>query len=224
MMPLGAPSISKYGSLVRPDAQIVALRAYCARTALGAPPKVAHMWAGWLHKPCRLGGAPLRSREHNQRWRTSGPGGCIIPTASGVPPASQRGGRTTSGPLVGRVAALSLLPRGVPTASERGRELKVAHKWAGWLHNPCCLGGPHRLGAGSKITSGPQVGRVAALSLPPGGSPPLLSGVAESQVAHKWAGWLHYPCCLGVSPPRQSGGYNQRWPTSGPGGYITPAA
>ena len=26
MMPLGAPSISKYGSLVRPDAQMVALR------------------------------------------------------------------------------------------------------------------------------------------------------------------------------------------------------
>ena len=34
MMPLGAPSISKYGSLLRPDAQIVALRAHCAR---GAP-------------------------------------------------------------------------------------------------------------------------------------------------------------------------------------------
>ena len=33
MMPLGAPSISKYGSLVRRDAQIVALRAQCARTA-----------------------------------------------------------------------------------------------------------------------------------------------------------------------------------------------
>ena len=30
MMPLGAPSISKYGSLVRPNAQIVALRAHCA--------------------------------------------------------------------------------------------------------------------------------------------------------------------------------------------------
>ena len=42
MMPLGAPSISKYGSLVRPHAQIVALRAHCAlhcaRTALEAPP------------------------------------------------------------------------------------------------------------------------------------------------------------------------------------------
>ena len=30
MMPLGAPSISKYGSLIRPDAQIVALHAQCA--------------------------------------------------------------------------------------------------------------------------------------------------------------------------------------------------
>ena len=33
MMPLGAPSISKYGSLVRPDAQIL----HCARTVLKAP-------------------------------------------------------------------------------------------------------------------------------------------------------------------------------------------
>ena len=33
MMPLGATSIPKYGSLIRPDPQIVALRAHCARTA-----------------------------------------------------------------------------------------------------------------------------------------------------------------------------------------------
>ena len=38
MMPLGAPSISKHGSLVRPNAQIGALRAHCARTALSVPP------------------------------------------------------------------------------------------------------------------------------------------------------------------------------------------
>ena len=38
MMPLGAPGISKYGSLVQPDTQIVALRAQCARIALKAPP------------------------------------------------------------------------------------------------------------------------------------------------------------------------------------------
>ena len=40
MMPLGAPSMSKYGSIVRPHAQIVALRAHSARTALEAPPKL----------------------------------------------------------------------------------------------------------------------------------------------------------------------------------------
>ena len=33
MMPLGAPSISQYGSLVRPDAQIVALRTHRAKCA-----------------------------------------------------------------------------------------------------------------------------------------------------------------------------------------------
>ena len=39
------------------------------------------------------------------------------------------------------------------------------------------------------------MGKVATKPLPPGGSPPL-----------------------------QSGGQNQRWPTSGQGGYITPTA
>ena len=37
----------------------------------------------------------------------------------------------------------------VPTASERGAESKVAHKWARWLHNPCRLGAPHRFRAGA---------------------------------------------------------------------------
>ena len=40
---------------------------------------------------------------------------------------------------------------GVPTASERGAESEVAHKWARWLYNPCRLGGPHRFTAGGKI-------------------------------------------------------------------------
>ena len=50
---------------------------------------------------------------------------------------------------------------GVPTASERGAESEVAHKWARWLHNPCRLGGPHRFKAGGRIRCGPQVGKVA---------------------------------------------------------------
>ena len=44
----------------------------------------------------------------------------------------------------------------------------MADKWARWLHNPCCLRGPHRFRGG-----------------------------AGSEVAHKWARWLHYPGCLG---------------------------
>ena len=68
---------------------------------------------------------------------------------------------------------------------------------------------------------------------------------AESELAHKWARWLHHPCRLGGphrfraggririgpkvgklatstllprgSPPLQSGAQNQNWPTSGQG-------
>ena len=50
---------------------------------------------------------------------------------------------------------------GVPTASERGAELEVAHKWARCLHNRCLLGDPHRFRVVGKIRGGPQVGKVA---------------------------------------------------------------
>ena len=84
---------------------------------------------------------------------------------------------------------------GAPGASERGVESEVAHKWASWPHNPCRLGDPHRFRAGDIIKSGPQVDKVARWPLLPGGSPTL-----------------------------QSRGQNQKWPTSGQGGYITPEA
>ena len=50
---------------------------------------------------------------------------------------------------------------GVPTASKRGAESELAHRWVRWLHNPCRLGGPHRFRAGGRIRGGPQVGKVA---------------------------------------------------------------
>ena len=67
-------------------------------------------------------------------------------------------------------------------------------KWAKWLPHPCRIGDPHRCRAGGKIRSCPQVGKVATSPLPYRGSPPL-----------------------------QSGGQNQKWPTSGQSGYLTPA-
>ena len=202
-----------------------------------------------------------------------------VGTHQGIPSTSERGAKSEVAQKVGKVVTLPLPPGGVPSASERGAKSEVAHKWARWLHNPCRLGSPHRFRARCKIRSGPQVGKVATLPLPPGGSPALQSGGqmqkwlisgqggyitlaalgvptasagAESEVAHKWARWLDYPCRPGGpcrfrarckiksgpqvgkvatlplppwgSPALQSGGKNQKWPTSGQGGYITPAA
>ena len=102
---------------------------------------MAHKWARWLHNLCRLGGPHrFRAGGQNKKWPTSGQGGYITPAAYGVPTVTERG---------------------VPTASQRRAESKVAHKWARWLHNPCRLGGPHRYRAGGRIRSGPQVGKVA---------------------------------------------------------------
>ena len=78
--------------------------------------------------------------------------------------------------------------------SGRGAKSEVAHLWARWLRNPCRLGDPHRFRAGGGIRSGPLGGKVATSPLPSRGSPPI-----------------------------HSGGGNQKWPTCGPGGYVTPA-
>ena len=99
----------------------------------------------------------------------------------------------------------------------------MAHKWARWLHNPCRLGGPPPLQSGGHNHRWPTSGKVATSPLPPEGVPTASEWGAKLEVAHKWARWLHNPCHLGGSPPLQSGGQNQRWPTSGQGGYITPA-
>ena len=187
----------------------------------GAESEVAHKWARWLHNPCRLGGPdPL------------GSGGAESQVA-------HKWARWLHNPC----------GLGVPTASDRGAESEVAHKWARWLHNPCRLGGANRFRVGGRITGGPQAGKEATWPLPLGGSPPLQRRGAESEVAHKWARWLHNPCRLGGpqdfraggrkrsgpkfgkvatqtlpprgSPPLQRGGQNQRWPTRGQGGYMT---
>ena len=82
----------------------------------------------------------------------------------------------------------------------------MAHKWAQWLHNlsrskwptsrlwlykPCRLGGPRRLEAVDNIPRGylthwlhtPAVSRV----------PHPSERGTKSEVAHKWAQWLHNP-------------------------------
>ena len=152
---------------------------------------------------------------------------------------------------MGKLATSALPYRGSPPLQSGGIKSEVAHKWAKWLPHPCRIGEPHRFRAGGKIRSGPQVGKLATSPLPYRGSPPLQSGGqnqkwptsgrngyltpavsgsptasergAKSKVAHKWANWLPHALPYRGAPPLQSGGQNQKWPTSGQIGYLTPA-
>ena len=108
---------------------------------------------------------------------------------------------------MGKVATEPL----IPSASERGTKTEVAHKWARWLHNPCGLGDPLGFRAGDKIRSGPLVGKVAT-------QPPLPSASergTKTEVAHKWARWLHSPRRLGERLRFTAGDKNRSGPQLG---------
>ena len=193
---------------------------------------VAHKWAEVLHHPCVLGGPQTRGQR--QWWPTSGRKCYITPAFSGVP---KQGDKVNGGPQVGGSATSPLRSRGSPN---KGTKSKVAHKWAEVLHHPCILGGPQTRGQrqwwptsgrncyitpafsvvpkqGDKVKGGQQVGGSATSPLRSRGSP---NKRTKSKVAHEWAEVLHHPCVLGGP---QTGGQSQRWPTSGPKCYITPA-
>ena len=160
----------------------------------GAKAEVAHLWAKWLRQPCRLGD------PHHRRA-----GGEIIsgPLVGKVPmsplpsrgsPPLESGGQNHKRPTSGQGGYVTRAVSGIPTASERGTKSEVAHLWAKWLRQPCRLGKSHRFRAGGKNSSGPLVGKVATSPLPSRGSPPL-----------------------------QSRGQKQKWPTCGQSGYASPA-
>ena len=160
----------------------------------GAKSEVAHLWTNWLRHPYRLGD-PHRFRAGG-KIRSGARVGKLAtsPLPSRGSPPLQSGGQNRKWPNCGQTGYVTPAVSGIPTASERGAKSEVAHKWARWLRNPYRLGDPHRFRVGGKIRSGPLVGKVATSPLPYRGSPPL-----------------------------QSGGQNQMWPTCGQGGYLTPA-
>ena len=155
---------------------------------------MAHLWAKWLRHPCRLWD-PHRFRAGGKI--RSGPlvgKVATSPLPSRGSPPLQSGGQNQKWPTCGQSGYVTPAVSRIPTASERGGKSEEAQEWAKWLRHPCRLGDPHRCRAGGKITSGPLVGKVATSPLPSRGSPPL-----------------------------QSGGQNQKWPTSGQSGYVAPA-
>ena len=149
----------------------------------------------------------------NQKWPTCGQSGYVTPAVSGIPTASERGGGggIRSGPLVGKVATSPLLSRGSPSLQSEGQN----QKW------PTC-------GQSGYVT--PAVSRIPTAS----------ERGAKSEVAHLWAKWLRHPCRLEVAHLwakwlrhpcrledlhrcRAREGGNQKWPTCGQSGYVTPA-
>ena len=219
----------------------------------GTKSGVAHLWTRWLRHPCRLGDPHrFRAGRQNQKWPSCGQGGYVTPAISGIPTVSERGDKIRSGPLVGHVATSPLPSRGSPPLQSGGTKSEVAHLWPKWLRHPRRLGYPHRFRAGGqnqkwptcgqngyvtpavsgiptasergdKIRSGPLVPKMATSPLPSRGSPPLQSGGTKSEVAHLWTRWLRHPCRLGDPHRFRAGRQNQKWPSCGQGGYVTPA-
>ena len=215
----------------------------------GAKSEVAHKWANWLPHPCRIGephrfraGGKIRSGPQVGKLATS-----PLPYR-GAPPL-QSGGQNQKWPTSGQIGYLTPAVSGSPTASERGAKSEVAHKWANWLPHPCRIGEPHRFRTGGKIRNGPQVGEMATSPLPYRGTPPLQSGGQNQKWPTSGPNGLPHPCRIGEphrfraggkirsgpqlgklatsplpyrgAPPLQSGGQNQKWPTSGRNGYLT---
>ena len=159
----------------------------------------------------------------NQKWPTSEQSGYVTPAVSGIPTAAERGGGGQKWPTCGQSGYVTPAVSGIPTASKQGAKSEVAHLWAKWLRHPCRLGDPHRFKAGGKIRSGPLVGKVATSPLPSRGSPPLQSG-GQNQ---KWptCGQSGYvtPAVSGIPTAAERGGGGQKWPICGQSGYVTPA-
>ena len=158
----------------------------------GAKSEMAHKWAKWLRHPCRLGDPHcFRAGGKIRKGKLMGKVATSPLPSRGSPPL-QSGGQNQKWPTCGQSGYVTPAVSGIPTAAEQEEKSEVAHKWAPWLRHPCCLGDPQRFRAGGKIRNGPLVGKVATSPLPSRGSPPL-----------------------------QSGGKNQKWPTCGQSGYVT---
>ena len=196
------------------------------------------------------GSPPLQSGGETQKWPTYGQSGYVTPAISGIPTASKRGEEIRSGPLVGNVATSPLPSRGSPPLQSGGQNQKwpTLGKVA---TQPLPSRGSPPLQSGREIKGGPQVGKVGTSPVPSRGSPPLesewenpkwptsgqsgyvtpaVSGIptasergGNSEVAHLWAKWLCHPCHLGDPHRFKTGGGNQKWPTCGQRGYVTPA-
>ena len=167
----------------------------------GAKSEVAHIWARWLHNPCRRGDPHrFRAGGQNQKWTINGQGGYITLAASGIPHRFRAGGKIRSGPQVGKVATSPLPPRGSPPL-QSGRQ----NPHQGGYITPAASGIP-TASSGGQNQKWPINGQGGYITLAASGFPTASQRGAKSEVAHKWASKLHHPCRLGVPDRFTAGG------------------
>ena len=130
-------------------------------------------------------------------------------------PQLQSGGQNQNWPTSGQGGYTTLTAWGVPTASQRGAESEVAHKWAWWLYNPCRLGGSPPLQSGGQNQNWPKGGPGGYITPAAWGVPTASEQGAESEVAYKWVMWLHNPCRLGGPHRFTAGGTIRSGPQVG---------
>ena len=180
-----------------------------------------------------VGSPHLQSGGQNQKWPTSGQGGYISPAAWGIPTALERGaesevarksarwlhnpcrlggphrfragGRIRSGPQVGKVAIYLLPPGGSPLLQSGGQNQKWPISGQGGYISLPPVGSP-QLQSGGQNQKWPTSGQGGYITPATWGVPTALERGAKSEVAHKWARWLHIPCRLGRPHRFRAGG------------------
>ena len=140
------------------------------------------------------GAPPLQSGGQNQNWPTSGQSGYLTPAVLGI-----------------------------PTAAERGAKSEVAHKWANWLPHPLPYRGSPPLQSGGQNQKWPTSGQIGYLTPAVLGIPTACTAWGKIRSGPQVGKLATSPLPYRGSPPVQSGGQNQKWPTSGQIGYLTPA-
>ena len=124
-------------------------------------------------------------------------------------------------PTCGQGGYVTPAVSGIPTASERGDKIRsgplVGNLWARWLRHPCRLGDPHRFRAGRQNQKWPTCGQGGYVT-------PAVSGMPAASERGALVGKVATSPLPSRDPHRfRAGGQNQKWPTCGQGGYVTPA-
>ena len=134
----------------------------------------------------------------------------LASAVSGIPTASERGDKSRSGPLVGKMAMAPLPSRGSLPLQSGGTKSEVAHLWANWLPHPCRLGDPYRFRAGGQNQKWPTCGQGGYVTPAVSGIPTASERGAKSEVAHKWSKMLYsgsVRCAKRTLPQKKRGGF-----------------